>query len=350
MKRIGCWLLSLTLIVALFSSCKAGKTKYTAYWFDYFDTVTTIVGYENSQQDFDAKANKIKELLEEYHKLYDIYNSYDGINNLYTVNQLTAGKHKEVTVDKKIIDLLQFAQEMYTTTQGKVNIAMGSVLKIWHQYRQNGLNNPKNAQLPPDDILQNASQHTNIEDIKINKTDSTVYLADSEMSLDVGAIAKGYTAEMIAKWMISKNYNGYILNIGGNVRTVGERPSGEKWKVGIENPDTSDTENPYIEYLELGEMSLVTSGSYQRFYTVDGKNYHHIIDSKTLKPADNFLSVSVLCENSGVADALSTALFCLSYEQGISVLEHFTDVEVMWVLPNGEKLYTNGFRYVSKNN
>lgn len=350
MKKIGCWFLSLALIVVLFSSCDKGKTKYTAYWFDYFDTVTTVVGYENSQQDFDAKANKIKELLDEYHKLYDIYNSYDGINNLYTVNQLIDGEHKQVTVSKKIIDLLEFASEMYTLTQGKVNIAMGSVLKIWHQYRQAGLNDPKNAQLPPEDILKEASRHTNIEDIKINKTDSTVYLADNEMSLDVGAIAKGYAAEMVAKWMTHQKYNGYILNIGGNVRTVGKRPDGQKWKVGIENPDTSDTENPYIEYLELGEMSLVTSGSYQRFYTVDGKNYHHIIDSKTLKPAENFQSVSVLCKDSGVADALSTALFCLSYQEGLEVLEHFSETQVMWVLPNGKKLYTNGFRDVSKNN
>ena len=350
MKKISCWVLSMALIVSLFSSCGEEKTKYTAYWFDYFDTVTTVVGYENNQQDFDAKANQIKVLLEEYHKLYDIYNSYDGINNIYTVNQLIDGKHKEVTVDKKIIDLLVFAKEMYTLTQGKVNIAMGSVLKIWHQYRQDGLNNPKKAQLPPNDKLKQASKHTNIEDIKINRNDSTVYLADSEMSLDVGAIAKGYATEMVAKWMTDKKYDGYILNIGGNVRTVGERPDGKKWKVGIENPDTADTENPYIEYLELGEMSLVTSGSYQRFYTVDSKNYHHIIDSKTLKPAENFQSVSVLCKNSGIADALSTALFCLSYEEGNSVLEHFADVEVMWVLPNGKKLYTDGFKEVPKNN
>ncbi len=343
MKRIICCFLSLVLTIGLFSGCKGGKTKYTAYWFDYFDTVTTIVGYENSQEDFDSKCTEIKKLLEEYHKLYDIYNSYDGINNLHTVNQLTDGKHQEVTVDKKIIDLLEFAQEMYMFTQGKVNIAMGSVLKIWHQYRQEGLDNPESAQLPSDDILKQASKHTNIDDIIINKTDNTVYLADSEMTLDVGAIAKGYAAEKVAKWMTGNGYYGYILNIGGNVRTVGER-DGEKWKVGIENPDTEDTENPYIEYLELGEMSLVTSGSYQRYYTVNGKNYHHIIDSKTLMPAQNFQSVSVLCENSGVADALSTALFCLSYQEGLAILENFSNTEVMWVLPDGKKLYTDGFK------
>ena len=344
MKRVVSWFLSLVLIMGLFSGCKDTKTKYTAYWFDYFDTVTTIVGYEASQQDFDHKCNQIKLQLEEYHKLYDIYNSYNGINNLYTVNQLIDGMHQEVKVDKKIIDLLEFAQKMYMQTQGKVNVAMGSVLKIWHRYRQEGLDNPKKAKLPPEDILKQANKHTNIDDIIINKANSTVCLADSGMTLDVGAVAKGYAAEKVAKWMIEKEYYGYIINIGGNVRTVGQRQGGEKWKIGIENPDTSDTQNPYIEYLELSDMSLVTSGSYQRFYTVDGKNYHHIIDSKTLMPAQNFQSVSVLCEDSGVADALSTALFCLDYEQGIDILKNFSNIEVMWVLPDGQKLYTDGFK------
>ena len=181
------------------------------------------------------------------------------------------------------------------------------------------------------------------DDIIVNKAESTVYISDDEMSIDVGAIAKGYAAEKIAKWMIGKEYYGYVINIGGNVRTI-KRDDGEKWKVGIENPDTEDTENPYIETLKFDEMSLVTSGSYQRFYTVDGKNYHHIIDSETLMPAQNFKSVSVICADSGVADALSTTLFCMSYEEGLELLEHCLDTEVMWVLPSGERLYTDGFK------
>ena len=91
-------------------------------------------------------------------------------------------------------------------------------------------------------------------------------------------------------------------------------------------------------------MSLVTSGNYQRFYTVNGKNYHHIVDPKTLMPADFFSSVSVLCENSARADAFSTALFCMSYEEGKALVEKTKDIEAMWVTANGEKMYSSGFK------
>lgn len=136
---------------------------------------------------------------------------------------------------------------------------------------------------------------------------------------------------------------GYILNVGGNVRIVGSRPDGEKWKVGIENPDTENKEKPYAEYLLLDSMSLVTSGSYQRFYTVNGKNYHHIINPETLMPAEYFASVSVLTKSSAVADAYSTALFTMDYKKGRELIENTPDTEALWIMPNGEKRYSSGF-------
>ena len=132
--------------------------------------------------------------------------------------------------------------------------------------------------------------------------------------------------------------------MGGNIHTIGF--SGDEntpWKAGIENPDTSDKETPYIEYLALNGQALVTSGNYQRFYIVDGKNYHHIIDPNTLMPSDKYMSVSVLANNSGLADGLSTALFNMSIDEGISLVDSLSNVEALWVLPNGEKVYSKGF-------
>ncbi len=339
MKRIVCLILSLIMILGLFSGCGDKKyVKYTDYSFEYFDTVTTIIGFETSEEEFQKNVKEIKAKLEEYHKLYDIYNSYEGINNLYTINKLTDGNHQKVVVDKKIINLLQFAQEAYPLSFGKINAAMGGVLKIWHDYRNEG------KEIPSENILKNASEHADIEDIIMSWNNSTVLLNDPQMLLDVGAIAKGYTAEEMAKWMIAKEFYGYLLNIGGNVKVVGDRPDGEKWDVAIENPDKS-SENPYIETLKLGkDMSLVTSGSYQRYYTVDGKQYHHIIDPDTLMPAEFFRSVSVLCTDSGMADLLSTALFCLSYDDGLNLLKNFQNVEVMWIKNDDTHLYTEGFK------
>ena len=142
--------------------------------------------------------------------------------------------------------------------------------------------------------------------------------------------------------MAAEGYDGWVLNVGGNVRTVGGKPTGEDWLVGVENPDT-DSDEPYIAYLELRDKALVTSGNYQRYYLVDGVRYHHIIDPVTLMPSDRYRSVSVVCSDSGVADALSTALFCMDYDAGVALVDSLTNAEVMWVMPDGTQRYSDGF-------
>ncbi len=344
MKRIYCLAIVVVMLFGLVSCKGAKKEKFTDYSFDYFDTVSIIVGYEETKEEFDANCKEVKDLLSEYHKLYTIYNAYEGVNNLCAVNKTVNGEHQMLEVDEKIIDMLGYAKEMYEKTNGKLNVAMGSVLSIWHNYRENGINNPADASLPTKDELEAAKGHTNIDDVIIDYDKKTVFLSDSEMKLDVGAIAKGYAVEKVAEYMSEKGMNGYSLNIGGNIRIVGQRYDGKKWKVGIENPDTTDTENPYIEYLMLEDMSVVTSGTYQRYYEVDGKRYHHIIDPVTLFPGENYMSVTIVCKNSALGDALSTALFTMSYEEGLKLIESYEDAEAMWVMPNGERKYSDGFK------
>ncbi len=349
MKKALSFILILLVIsgcALCFSGCEGNRptAKFTDYSFDFFDTVTTIIGYEETEADFDANCEKIKNELERYHRLFTIYTRYDGINNLATVNGKSGEPKNKTKVDTEIIDLIKYSKEMHNITGGKVNIAMGSVLSIWHQYRQEGLNNPNEAKLPPIDLLENAAMHTDINSVVVDEKAGTVYLANPEMSLDVGAIAKGYAVEQTAKWMDQNGIVGYLLNVGGNIRIVENSNQDRKWKIGIENPDKDDEQTPYIEYLELDKMSLVTSGSYQRYYVVDGKNYHHIIDPETLMPSERFLSVSVLCNSSADADAFSTALFNMTYEEGKELVEKTSDTEAMWVLPDGEKRYSRGFK------
>ncbi len=333
--------------LSFFSSCDSvtKKQKFSEHYFDYFDTVTTITGYTETEEEFRSICEEIKTELECYHKLYNIYLRYDGINNICVINDVTDGKHNVVTVDKKIIDLLLYSKEMYALTNGKINVAMGSVLSIWHKYRNWGLDDPANAELPPIEKLEEAKKHTDFNKVEIDEENNTVFLSDPEMTLDVGAIAKGYAVERIAEYLINKGVRDFLLNIGGNVRTIGMGKDNEPWKVGIENPDTEKQEEiPHIEYLKLSDMSLVTSGCYQRFYEVNGKNYHHIIDPETLLPGERYLSVSVLTKDSGLGDALSTSLFLMSVEDGKKIVESLENVEVMWVMPDGEQIYTVGFK------
>ncbi len=344
MKKI----LSLFLIILLcipLTSCKADAQKFTDYSFDSFDTVTTIIGFENDKETFDKNAAQIKEWLLEYHKLYDIYKSYEGVTNLYTLNR---SQGEAIKVDNRIIDLLLYSKDLYKKTDGKLNVAMGSVLSIWHDYRDKGLDSPETASLPEISALRDAALHINFNDVVIDTTAQTVLIKDSKLTIDVGAIAKGYAAQETAKLMEAAGMTGYLLNIGGNIKIVGNRADNKKWSVGIENPDkTSD--KAYIEELALDSMSLVTSGSYQRFYVVNGKNYHHIIDSDTLYPAEYYSSVSVLCDDSALADGLSTTLFCMPYEKGKKLIESFDGVHALWVTNDGKKLYSNNFKnYTNK--
>ncbi len=345
MKRFISVFLFIAVSLQIFfsSSCQLpqGKEKFNVYYFDFFDTVTSVVGYAESQEEFNVICNGIKEDLSEYHKLYDIYTSYDGLNNICTINKTEKGAHKVVKVDKAVIELLEFSKEMYTLTDGRVNVAMGSVLSIWHQYRNEGISDPEKAQLPPMKLLKEAAKHTDINDVIIDKEASTVYLKDPEMTLDVGAIAKGYAVERVAEKLESEGVTSFVLNVGGNVCTIGMGGK-EPWQVGVENP-FKDTDVPYTEYLKLSGESLVTSGVYQRFYEVDGKSFHHIIDGETLMPGDKYSSVSVLCDDSGLADALSTALFLMDYKKGIALVNSIDGVEAMWVENNGKKIYSEGF-------
>ena len=203
------------------------------------------------------------------------------------------------------------------------------------------MSEPASAELPPMDKLTAAAEHTDINCIVIDKENSTVTITDPAMRLDVGAIAKGYAVEMVAQSMEKKGITGYILNVGGNLRAVGQKPDGEGWTAGIENP--ADEGEDYIAYLSLTKEALVTSGSYQRYYLVDGKRYHHIIHPDTLMPAEGYLSVSVITSHSGKGDGLSTALFCMDLEKGMALVNSLSDTEAQWVMPDGTIRTTDGW-------
>ncbi|MBE6656822.1 MAG: FAD:protein FMN transferase [Ruminococcaceae bacterium] len=335
-------LLTAFFLSVLFSSCALRETKFTAYSLDYFDTATTITGYAEDRAAFDSISNDILSVLGEYHRLYTIYHHYDDMENLCTVNTLENGVHRTVPVDRRITDMLLYAKDMYALTDGRMNIAMGSVLSIWHDYRTAGLDEPSAAALPSMEELSRAALHTNIDDLVIDEEAGTVFLADPDMTLDVGAIAKGYAVEMAAQMLEERGISGYVINVGGNVRTVGSKPDGSPWLAGIENPNPTD-DAPYVGYLHLTGESIVTSGTYQRYYMVDGKSYHHIIDADTLFPAEGYLSISIVCKNSALGDALSTALFCMTPEDGLALVERLADVEALWILADESRQYSSGF-------
>ena len=254
---------------------------------------------------------------------------------------MNAGK-EPVKVDKEIIDLLKFSIELYKKTDGEINIAMGKVLKIWHDYRTTGIDSPSQAELPSMELLHNASKHCDINDIIIDEEASTVYLADPELKLDVGSIGKGYAVQMVAEYAKELGMNNLVINCGGNVITIGPKADESNWIFGIQNPDL-EAENDIIKRVSVTDKCLVTSGDYQRYYVVDGVEYCHIIDPDTLMPPTYYSAVSIICDHSGLADALSTALFNMPYEDGLKLINSIENAEAIWVLKDGSIKYSENF-------
>lgn len=314
-----------------FSGCESKQKPQSKTVFNYFDTVSTIYSYAgDTEAEFSENCSELEAILEKYHKLFDIYNEYDGINNLCTVNKRAGGA--PVEVESELIDLLVYARELYYVTNGEMNIMMGSVLSLWHEAREKG-------SLPDESALFRMSEFTSIDLLEIDRKNNTVRIAHPFASIDVGAVGKGYATEKAAEYLESKGVSSYVLDVGGNIRMIGEKPDGGRWVTGIKDPhDTSK----FAEKLLLSSTSCVTSGDYERFIEQDGVRYHHIIDKDTLYPSRIFSSVTVICEDSGLADALSTALFCMELEEGERLVFSLGNVDVIWVTTTGEKHVTAG--------
>lgn len=331
------------LFSTVLTGCERQTAEYSMQVTSLFDTVITLKAYAGSRQAFDEWADEACALLEEYHRLFDIYHEYEGMNNLCTVNRI--GSQAPVPVDARILDLLELAAGVGEQTGGKVNVAMGSVLTLWSGYREQGNADPSAAALPSAEELQDAMQHIDPDDIRIDREASAIYLADPALQIDVGAVGKGYAVEQTARHMEEKaeeyGVTGALINAGGNLCCIGGKGDGEPWVAGVQDP--ADPNRLLARVKMDGTLALVTSGDYQRYYEVDGVRYAHIIDPDTGMPPRYVSSVSVLCSDSGRADALSTALFCLPVEEGQALVESLPGTEALWVEPDGRITYSSGF-------
>lgn len=333
---------------------QAEYMKLQTSFFGTFDTIITLMGYAKSEDTFAEVAQEVRAMFQRYHEVFDNYNAYDGVKNLYYLNaQGPSGE--AVPVEPELIDLLLFCQENQPAAEGMVNVAMGAVLNLWHVYREEGSGDPDGAELPPMEKLQAAVAHTNFEDVLIDENAGTVQFLDTQLRLDVGAVAKGYAAERVGQWLLTSEMPSFLLSAGGNMR-AGEAPMDgrKRWGVAVQEPDGnvfSSAEEDRLDVLFVVGQSVVTSGDYQRYYWVDGRRYHHLISPETLMPPDEFRAVTVVCEDSGMADLLSTAFFLLPYAQGRALADSMEGVAVMWVLNDGNQtvVMTEGMKAMSYN-
>ena len=342
------------LVLVLFSSSNREKL-YREEITGLFDTTHILVGYDKNERGFQEKVKIYKEEMEKYHKLYTIYENFHGINNVKTIND-NAGI-KAVKVDTEIIELLEKGIKWKEETGNKVDIFGGEIISLW--------NNRKEDELPSTIDLENAKKCSIPENVEINKNQSTVFLKEKCIKIDLGAIAKGYAVEKTAEKMEEKGITSFMISAGGNVRIIGKRIIENKnvkelmkcrthFCVGVTLPiyynKELDKNNPYnkkegyLAKISASDISIVTTGNYQRYCLKNNELYGHIIDMYKLKPVNNFASVTVITKDSGFADFMSTTLFLTPYEEGIEMVRKLGNIEVIWAFNDGKMKHTEGLR------
>ena len=325
-------ILLLTLTLALpFSSC-SNKKIHTDTYYGYFDSFATLTVHGASKKDYEVYHSIFTAEIDKYHRLLDPYNEYADTVNLCTLNHYAA--KEPVTVSTDMLDFLEHAISLYNMTNGYTSIALGALTSVWKDAIEN-------KTVPAQADLEGASLHTDISSIELDFLLRTVYFNDKELLLDAGALAKGYAAKQLYAALVEAGCESFLVNIGGTVCGFGEKGVGKSWHSGIQSP--TDNSDMGIS-INVSGKAISTSGSYYRSFESEGVIYHHIIDPVTLFPKNTFTSVSVICSSASVADAMSTALFSLTLDEGMALAEQH-DLEVVWILADGTVRTTSGIDY-----
>lgn len=375
-KKISILLLLLLILTSCSTSSNSNPLKqYSKVYYgpnssiQVFDTAIQFIAYTKSEEEFDEYYEILGDEFLKYHKLFDRFNEYDGINNLKTINDNRGTKAVEVS--DVLFDVIKFSVDNYKKTNGHNNIRLGAVSNLWqetmdsvakYKVRQKDELEKDGTSVEDDDIeipedlfptqeeLEEAKNHSNIEDIVLDEDKKTVYIKDKDLIIDLGSVAKGYVTELVAKKLEDSGLTSGIISAGGNVRTIGktQKENAKHWGIGIVDPRAKN-QNDTIETLYVDETSVVTSGDYQRYFMANGNRYHHIIDPDTSKPADKFSSVTVVTENSGLADYLSTVLFIADEKEGREIISNYDEeINVLWVDLDKNVTYTDGLTSMMK--
>lgn len=345
MKKILIICLTLVLLTGCTTGAKDTYTKYESRSSEVgFDTLVTFLAYTKTEKEFDTYFETVKQEFIHYNSLFDRYNDYEGINNIKTIND-QAGI-APVKVDPEIIEMIEIAKEYSELSNGYFDITLGAVLDIWHEYREEGIvlnSEDEYGRVPTMDMLKEAEQYTGWQFVEIDKEASTVYLNHTRAKLDVGAIAKGYATEKVALRLEKDGVEYAVVSGGGNVRTINTKADGTPWAIGVEKPSLIVKGESLDIFSIPTSTSIVTSGDYQRYYIgPDDVRYSHLIDPHTLMPATNFQSVTIITPDSGAADALSTAVYMMSYDEAQEFIKKFNDahpdqkIDAVWVLEGDE--------------
>lgn len=256
----------------------------------------------------------------------------DKKSEIYTLNEKGSAD-----VSDETLELLKRGIEYSRETGGKFNIAIEPLTSLWNF-------SSATPKVPADNDIKEALGHLDYSKIVIEGNHVT--LPDSASGVDLGAIAKGYIADKVKEYLLGKGVKSALINLGGNVLLVGSKPDGSDFAVGLQDPLGS--RNEYKEVVKASDLSVVTSGTYERNFTEGGKTYHHILDPAKGYPYENDLvAVTIISKTSVEGDALSTSCFALGLEEGMKFAESH-GVHAVFVTKDGRSHYTKDYPYKSQ--
>ena len=252
----------------------------------------------------------------------------DANSELYAINQTGSG-----TLTGKASSLMEQALEICRRTDGALDLSIYPIVRAW------GFTTGS-YQVPDEAEIQALLPLVDYRKIQYDAADGDVTLPEG-MKIDLGSVAKGYAGQLVAQMLREHGVQSALLNLGGNVQTVGAKPDGSPWQIGIKDPQGEDA----MMVLSVEDQAVVTSGGYERYFEQDGQTYWHIMDPSTGHPADSgLISVTIVGDEGVVCDGLSTALFVMGLEKAADLWAQSGDFEAVFVTASGEVYITEGLR------
>lgn len=325
----------LVLTFAILTGCAKNSEPISRTGF-YFDTVIQITLYDTVDETI---LDGCFALAEKYENLFSA--TKEG-SDVWKINH--AGG-ETVTVSEETVTLLTTATDYANATEGATDPTIRPVSELW-DFGSDG-----DPRVPEDAAIKTALSHVSYDHIRFGTAPSdetgepvlrTVTLTDPKAAVDLGFIAKGYIADKMKEYLLSQGVASACISLGGNVLAIGEKPDGAPFRIGIQEPFAE--EGTTIDTVEIRDTSVVTSGIYERCFYEDGVFYHHVLDTSTGYPVDNELaSVTIICDSSTRADALSTSCLCLGLDKGRKFLDAEKDVAYLFITKDGTQYASENF-------
>lgn len=333
--------LSLLFILALIisqTSCGSKSTEPVVGENYFLDTICQITVYDMGGELDEDTANYA--ITKGFDRCRELDNKLTNKKDSSEVGAINSAKGEWTEVSEDTINVIKGGLKYSAMTDGQFDITIGRVTDLWDFHADE----PK---VPKAEDIEDAIKHVDYNKVEIDG--NRVRLNDPEMKLDLGGIAKGYVGDQVADTLMAEGVTSAVINLGGNIVTIGKKPSGDEFVIGVEKPfsDRSDI----IGKTHGDDETFVTSGVYEREFEVDGKIYHHVLNAKTGYPVETDLDSVTLAAPRGMSmdcDAMSTICLIKGLDDGLEFIDSIDDVEAVFCPTEGAIMSTEGMDFEAK--